>query len=278
MRRFLVVLLGLTTLLAGLPLAAEAAPAPANNCQFVLGFKTLHDMIPNIVGDCVTNEQHAANGDSLQQTTKGLLVWRKADNFTAFTDGFRTWVNGPLGLQERLNSQRFDWEKMATVPSTQVINFVPPTTTSNQVSGSCFASSLAATRSDAWRCMAGNVIYDPCFSIPNNSNQLVCVRDPRDPSTFVTMTLTKALPAPEPVPAEKHPWFVQLADGSVCNFFTGATGAVNGERINYGCSDGWDIVGEPQTGTVWTAQQVLLAPMSTTVQKSAKVELAKVWE
>ena len=52
----------------------------------------------------------AANGDSLQHTTTGLLVWRKSDNWTAFTDGYRTWPNGPYGLQEHLNSQRFPWE------------------------------------------------------------------------------------------------------------------------------------------------------------------------
>ena len=51
-----------------------------------------------------------AIGDSVQQTTGGLLVWRKADNWTAFTDGYRTWINGPNGLQQRLNTQRFEWE------------------------------------------------------------------------------------------------------------------------------------------------------------------------
>jgi hypothetical protein len=40
----------------------------------------------------------------------GLLLWRKLDNWTAFTDGVRWWVNGPLGLQQRLNDQRFSWE------------------------------------------------------------------------------------------------------------------------------------------------------------------------
>ncbi len=40
----------------------------------------------------------------------GLLVWRKLDNCMAFTSGYRTWVNGPDGVQERLNSQRFAWE------------------------------------------------------------------------------------------------------------------------------------------------------------------------
>lgn len=279
MRHLFVLFIGLATLLAGLPPAAEAAPAQAAGCQYTLGFKTLHDMIPSVVGNCVTDEQHAANGDGLQQSTNGLLVWRKADNFTAFTDGFHTWVNGPQGLQERLNTQRFDWEKNAKVSSTEVITFTPPTTTSNTVSGNCFSTSIASTRSDAWRCMAGNVIYDPCFSIPNNTKQVVCVRNPLEPSNDVTMNLTQPLPAAQNVASQdQHPWFLQLADGTFCNFFTGATGGVNGERINYGCSDGWVIVGNPQTGTVWTAQEVFLAPMSTTVEKSAKVELAKVWE
>src|SRR2546421_10111657 len=99
-------MLVVAVVLASLP----ALPADAASCQFVLGFKTLHDLMPQIVGDCLENEHHnAVNGDGLQQTTGvnnaiGLLVWRKADNWTAYTDGFHTWVNGPLGLQERLNS------------------------------------------------------------------------------------------------------------------------------------------------------------------------------
>ncbi len=48
--------------------------------------------------------------DGTQKTTGGLLVWRKADNHTAFTNGHETWINGPNGLQRRLNSERFPWE------------------------------------------------------------------------------------------------------------------------------------------------------------------------
>ncbi|MGH2457546.1 MAG: Kelch repeat-containing protein [Chloroflexota bacterium] len=80
-------------------------------CHFALGFKALDAEIPAVVGNCLENEQHnPTNGDALQPTTGGLLVWRKTDNFTAFTDGYHTWVNGPLGLQERLNTERFRWE------------------------------------------------------------------------------------------------------------------------------------------------------------------------
>jgi hypothetical protein len=100
---------------AGRPAPAEAQPA---NCAFQLGFRTLHDMIPDVVGDCIENEWHnAENGDGLQRTTRGLMVWRKFDNWTAFTNGYMTWINGPVGLQARLNTERFPWEGTAAVPS-----------------------------------------------------------------------------------------------------------------------------------------------------------------
>jgi hypothetical protein len=259
--------------------AGPAAPvALADSCQFVLGFQALHDQIPAIVGSCVTNEEHAENGDGLQRTGNGLLVWRRADNYTAFTDGYRTWVSGPFGLQERPNSERFDWEKSASVASTQVIAFQPPQTASRSVTGDCFSSSLAATRPDAWRCISGNEILDPCFSLPGSSSAVVCVRDPRDSNSFATLNLTRPLPAAAPPGRETHPWFLQLADGTVCNFFTGATGGIGGERLNYGCSDRWDIVGMTQAGTPWTAREVLLAPRSLNVLDSATVKVAIVWE
>jgi uncharacterized protein YkwD len=93
-----------------------SASAPAD-CQFTLGFKTLHDLEPVDVGGCTNNQAYAANGDAVQMTSRGMLVWRKADNFTAFTDGSHSWVNGPFGVQERLNSQRFSWEAPAAAAS-----------------------------------------------------------------------------------------------------------------------------------------------------------------
>ena len=103
----------------GAPLAARSVAPPADapeaanaaGCDFSLGFAALHAQIPSVVGGCRVNEHHnPANGDGLQETAGGLLVWRKADNFTAFTDGFPTWVNGPYGVQERLNTEKFPWE------------------------------------------------------------------------------------------------------------------------------------------------------------------------
>ncbi|HZQ97199.1 MAG TPA: hypothetical protein VFC93_00125 [Chloroflexota bacterium] len=106
--------------IAGVVLALALVGGPpraaAAGCTFQLGFRALHDLIPHVVGDCRADEHHdPATGDGLQETTGGLLVWRKADNFTAFTDGYRTWVNGPFGLQTRLNTERFPWEALPDV-------------------------------------------------------------------------------------------------------------------------------------------------------------------
>jgi hypothetical protein len=90
---------------------ATTASAQAQPCEYKLGFKMIADQLPREVGGCLENEHYnPVNGDSLQRTANGLLVWRKLDNFTAFTDGYRTWVNGPFGIQRRLNTERFDWE------------------------------------------------------------------------------------------------------------------------------------------------------------------------
>jgi len=59
----------------------------------------------------VDNKGHnVLNGDGLQHTTNGLIAWRKADDWTAFTNGYWTWINGLSGLAKRLNIQRFLWE------------------------------------------------------------------------------------------------------------------------------------------------------------------------
>ena len=93
---------------AGLP---EIAGAQAG-CTFKLGFKALRDLIPDVVGNCLEDEHfNLSNGNAEQRTTGGLLVWRKADNWTAFTDGATTWILGPEGLADRPNAgPLFPWE------------------------------------------------------------------------------------------------------------------------------------------------------------------------
>ena len=114
-RRPLLIALLLCVMLGAKP--ASASPreqdivAPTTQpCVFRFGFKELADQIPMHVGECTANETHGQNGDGLQTTTKGLFVWRKADNWTAFTNGAFTWVNGPFGAWLRTNETRFCFE------------------------------------------------------------------------------------------------------------------------------------------------------------------------
>jgi hypothetical protein len=114
----------LATVTAGTVAASSSKAVQAqDSCVFQLGFQTLRELIPDKVGDCHENERaNAASGDSEQLTTGGLLVWRKADNWTAFTDGSVTWINGPEGLKTRPNNGPFfPWEAgpYGTSPSRQ---------------------------------------------------------------------------------------------------------------------------------------------------------------
>ena len=113
-KRFLIAL----GLAGSMAVPATAIHAAGPGCNYVLGFATLANMIPDQAGRCADNEFfNTSNGDEEQHTTTGgLLVWRKADNWTAFTDGYHTWINGPNGLEQRLNSDRFPWEP-ATSPT-----------------------------------------------------------------------------------------------------------------------------------------------------------------
>jgi zinc/manganese transport system substrate-binding protein len=105
------VIVAVAFLVSQLGPATAASVAGTSGCQFQLGFLALANLIPTQVGSCLDNESfNPDNGDTLQHTSGGLLVWRKADNWTAFTDGFQTWINGPHGLQQRPNNERFAWE------------------------------------------------------------------------------------------------------------------------------------------------------------------------
>ena len=103
-----------------LPAAAPPSGPVGGPCWFVFGFKQLHDLIPAIVGDCKETEHfELSTGNSLQTTVGGLLVWRKEDNWTAFTNGTTTWLLGPCGLQTRPNAGPFfSWEGKIGAPCT----------------------------------------------------------------------------------------------------------------------------------------------------------------
>jgi hypothetical protein len=99
-----------------LALVVQHQAASAQPCAFVLGFAVLHERIPDLVGICTGNVQYdPVTGDGVQATSSGLLVWRKSDNLTAFTNGSDTWLDGPFGVQMRLNSQRYSGSRIQAI-------------------------------------------------------------------------------------------------------------------------------------------------------------------
>lgn len=260
-------------------LVAAAGLALAQPYEFRLGFKALADQIPGIVGQPLEDEHFDAAGNSLQQTTGGLLAWRKIDNWTSFTDGDQTWLNGPSGLQQRPNRQRFDWERAASVDTTQVLVFRPPALRGPDQDGYCWVESLASSQPDAWRCMVGNRIYDPCFTIPGETGSVACGASPTGDQSAFRLKLTQPLPQRK-APAIDRPWVLDLADGVTCAFLTGASTGAGGERANYGCTDGWYILGDAKAGQVWTANevQITVGSQGPVVQDSATVNVKTVWK
>jgi len=175
-----------------------------------------------------------------------------------------------------------DYAATAAITATQVITYTPGPPTGEPREGSCWTNSLAVWREDAWRCTVGNDIYDPCFS---SDGSVICGASPITPTTSFTLTLTEALPAPElPQDTANHAWLVELADGTVCGFATGATGGVGDDRINYLCpspdpSQTVVLLGDLQPGAVWMARRAVLTGSmpNLTVLESVEVPIRTVW-
>lgn len=103
-------------------------------------------------------------------------------------------------------------------------------------------------RPDAWRCTANNRIYDPCFATDSTAaTPLACAADPWAGSVTL-LTLTMPLPRDRVNTAATtthNPWALQLANGARCQAITGASATIAGMRIGMACSDGTQIVGDP---------------------------------
>ena len=134
---------------------------------------------------------------------------------------------------------------LGAVPPTKVVVFHPAGAVGSPRQGTCdMGESLALDRSDAWRCMVGNEIFDPCFSLAQHAGRVICDADPTHPTGIVVV-----LPGPLPTHAPAHnaqAWMLKLGDGTICGFLTGATGGVANQRINYGCTNRNEVIGSPQ--------------------------------
>ncbi|MEI8172962.1 MAG: hypothetical protein WCH07_05695 [Deltaproteobacteria bacterium] len=140
--------------------------------------------------------------------------------------------------------------------------------------------------------MIGNEIFDPCYTVQDKTTIVCGARPDIDkPSGFV-LDLTQPLPTPDIAKGpSSSASMIELEDGTICDFISGASGAtdgVRGERINYSCRiKGQDAVifGDLQTETVWIAEKGILVKQKTRddlppflVKDLQKVRIRTVWQ
>ncbi|HET9392304.1 MAG TPA: hypothetical protein VFO29_02095 [Candidatus Rubrimentiphilum sp.] len=87
------------------------------------------------------------------------------------------------------------------------------------VNGYCWTGSIASSSANAYRCMVGNNIMDPCFFV---SNKVVNCPQDLAANTGTVINLTKPLPMNKGWKGNK-PWRYQVAGGSgiMCSAGTG---------------------------------------------------------
>lgn len=136
-------------------------------------------------------------------------------------------------------------------PGTRLLSFA---------TGTCGSGSIADLRGDAWRCIAGNSLMDPCFVDPSGRFPLLLCLPAPWASSAVLFRLTAPLPqqyANHGTPGGPFPWSLRLSTGDQCTLITGATTTLGSLRLNYGCTATTSVYGtvlrthQPWTVLLW---------------------------
>ena len=128
--------------------------------------------------------------------------------------------------------------------------------TSRASGASCEPGSEAIGQ--AYRCFAGNAVYDPCWPAKTASPTVLCVADPwlRTAAELKVSSALGAIPATGPSAGE--PWGVQLASGQRCVLAQGAHNEFSGQVVDYYCRPGLALLrGLNRKPATWTARSVL---------------------
>jgi hypothetical protein len=172
-----------------------------------------------------------------------------------------------------------------TVSETSVIRFTPTVPSGDVREGVCWTESIAVTRSGAWRCMVNNGISDPCFTISENREELVCGADPALKTDGFVLKLKKPLPKSSHPNRQPESWIFRLADNSICEKMTGTLPAVNGEPARWSCAiyirdqvRPAGVVTKLTPGKIWLADKFPESAIGTQGATPEKVPVKVIWE
>jgi hypothetical protein len=125
--------------------------------------------------------------------------------------------------------------------------------------GYCWTGSIGSQQRNAWRCLSGNIIHDPCFKHAG-VRDLICMRAP-----WVKMVqrlrLTRRLPSDgnSGIHDRSQPWGYKLFNGTHCVLGQGTASWVGNVPLPYVCSRHHSGTGTHRHHPIW---RVRIAPKS----------------
>jgi hypothetical protein len=109
----------------------------------------------------------------------------------------------------------------------------------------------------AYRCSAGNFLYDPCWAERAARPTVLCLAFPWL-STVIRLSLSAPLAAMPNEGGLNEPWGVQLAGGQRCALLQGAHSEFDSRVIDYYCNSQLSLLrGLTKTSAVWLAASVI---------------------
>lgn len=169
-------------------------------------------------------------------------------------------------------------------PDTVVVNYKPPENFKGETTKdySCRSSKSAFYRSDAFTCKG----RDPCFYLPNE-NAVFCPslsslqEGKSNTESGVKLEMPEFSDIEPKIPETEYDgnkaWAVELFDGEICGFVTGAGAISYGERENYSCG----LFGNLKKGRVWTIRGASLEHTKEegfTTKSSEMIPVKTVWQ
>ena len=113
-------------------------------------------------------------------------------------------------------------------------------------SGVCTEASAADPRADAWRCLDGTQVEDPCFS--DGAAFVLCPFGTPDSRDALELRLTRPLPA-----TRGKPWVIVTTGGDYCYRVPAPEPTEVGRRVTYVCAGSAFLAGSPdRADRVWT--------------------------
>jgi hypothetical protein len=128
----------------------------------------------------------------------------------------------------------------------------------------------------AYRCFAGNTVYDPCWAERAATPSVLCLPYPwsvTDVRLEVDAPLTPIATIPAATPNE--PWGLELANGQRCELFQGAHTLFDGRVIDYFCNSRLSLLRGLTTSTaVWRAASVTVTGGKQALGPSEQIKIA----